>query len=183
MSSRFVIRAVCLIALIALSGLRTSVAQQLRSCDELLEEGSTAYVDRRYDEALQLADQCLARNELARDDMIASYRLLALAYIRLDQLGDARLAVLHLLDAAPEYQPDPITDPPDYTVLVDAVRNQFQQDLAETTRERSWMRANARWILSGGLAVAGGVLAAVLLQGQGSSGGSSSLPPPPGPPN
>lgn len=171
-----------LAALLNVSFAPSSTAQQVRTCDELIQESDGMYRDGQFDRAVQLVNECLEKGDLSREDLVASYRLMALAYIRMDELGDARMAVLHLLNAAPEYVPDPIADPPDYTVLVEIVKREFQPPAEPTVERRSWFVANAAWLVSGGLAVAGGILAAVLLPKQGSPEGPT-LPPPPGMPN
>ncbi len=179
---RSIKRAACLTVLLWLSGVHPLTAQQAVPCDTLLIDADEAYVDQLFDETVQLVDECLAHDDLSQDNLVAAYRLMALAYIRLDQLGDARLAIVRLLGAVPDYVPDPIADPPDYTVMVDAVKRQIEPASDESRQERSWFRANARWLVSGGAVLAGGVLAAVLRGSQGSSEGSS-LPPPPNMPN
>lgn len=169
--------------ILSVTALGPAAAQQTDACSEMLTEAQAAYLDQRFTEAIQQIDECLESGRPA--DLVATYRLMALAYIRLDQLGDARLAIVQLLNAAPDYVPDPVADPPDYTVLVEVVRRQFEPQPPEPVRTRSWFRSNAGWLLSGAAAVSGGVLAAILLGG-GSSGGSSggsTLPPPPAVPH
>lgn len=175
---------VCAALLLMMGMVSTALAQDSNTCPELLDEAETQYVDARFDQTIQLVDECLRRDDVTRGDIIGSYRLLALSYIRMDQLGDARMAVLHLLNQVPDYRPDAIGDPPDYTVLVESVRAQFTPEAQPETR--SWFSANSRWLIGGGAALLGGVFTAILLQnGGGGSGGTNDggLPPPPNPPN
>ena len=153
-------------------------AQPADTCDEMLDDAEAAYVDARFDRTIHLVDECLRTGQAGREDYIGAYRLLALSYIRMDRLGDARLAVLHLLNEVPDYQADPITDPPDYQVLVESVQAQFTAS-DQSTQERSWFAANSRWLIGGGAAVVGGILTAILMQSGTSPGGDSGLPPPP----
>ncbi len=162
-----------------------AVGQNTNTCGEQLEEAETSYVEGRFDEAIRLVLRCLDRNDVETAQAIDAYRLLALALIRKDELPDARAAIVQLLDVYPEYEPDPIVDPPSFRALVDIVKQQLSPvatDTSEPPARRSWFRSNLKWILPGGAVVVGGVLAAVLAQG-GGSGGPSQLPPPPGAPN
>lgn len=158
-----------------------AAAQDETNCAASLQQADAAYVDGRFDRTLQLADDCIRSGSANRNELAASYRLLALAYIKMDRLGEARMAVLHLLNEVPEYTTDPIVDPPDYAVLVESVRSQFQPP-EDPVRNESWFASNARWVVGGGAALLGGVLAAILLQGGdagGNTGGDAGLPPPP----
>lgn len=154
------------------------VGQDLAICSELLQEAESTYVDGRFDRTIQLADECLGRREAGLEERTASYRLLALAYIKMERLGDARMTVLQLLNENPGYMADPVSDPPDYAAVVESVKAQFRP-ADEPTRERSWFASNSNWLIGTGAAFVGGVLAAVLLQGGGSGAGGSDLPAPP----
>lgn len=163
-----------------------AAAQEASTCDEELEAAESAYVEGRFDDAIQTAVSCLDRADIETAQAVEGYRLLALALIRKDELPDARAAIVRLLDVYPEYEPDPIVDPPSYTALVDIVRQQVGPQTADVSEpaaaEPSWFRQNMKWILPGGAVVFGGFLAAVLSGGNG-GGGSNTLPPPPGAPN
>jgi len=171
-----------LIAILACTA-RPSLGQAENTCDEELSAAETNYIEGQFDEAIRLTLTCLNRSEIDTTHAISGYRLLALALIRKDELPEARAAIVQLFDVYPEYEPDPVTDPPSYTALVDIVRQQIlpTAEASEPPPQRSWFRSNLRWLLSGGAVVAGGVLAAVLMQGGDSP--SPSLPPPPPVPN
>ena len=170
-------------ALLSLLAAAPGFAQEGGLCDELLTEADAMYVDGQYQLAIRLIDDCLRYDDLDEGTLVEAYRLLALSYIRLDRLSDARMAVLHLLNEVPDYTSDPVIDPPNYAVLVESVKSQFEED--GPPQERSWASRNARWLIGGGTALAGSVLAAILLGGSGGGGttGGGELPPPPGPPN
>lgn len=174
---------VLVFALLNVLAAAPAFAQEAGQCDELLTEADAMYVDGQYQLAIRLVDDCLRYVGLDDETLVEAYRLLALSYIRLDRLGDARMAVLHLLNEVPEYTSDPVIDPPNYTVLVESVRSQFEQEDSEI--ERSWLSRNVRWVIGGGTALAGTLLAAILMGGSGGGGpsGGGELPPPPGPPN
>jgi len=162
---------------------RTAAAQAANVCGEVIEEAETSYVEGRFDEAIQLLLTCLDGPDVETAQAITAYRLLALALIRKDELAEARAAIVQLFDIYPEYEADPIIDPPAYTALVDIVKQQVRpvSEVDEPPPEQSWFRSNMRWLVSGGAVVVGGVLAAVLIGGDGS--GSDTLPPPPTVPN
>lgn len=162
-----------------------ATAQPTNTCDEEIGAAETSYVEGRFDNAIRLLLLCLDREDIETAQAIEGYRLLALALIRKDELPDARAAIVQLLDVYPDYEPDPVTDPPSYTALVDIVKQQVAPTTAqveEPSATPSWFRQNMKWILPGSAVVVGGFLAAVLAGG-GGGGGSNTLPPPPGPPN
>lgn len=171
-----------LIAVLACTA-RPGFGQAADTCDEELEEAETRYIEGQFDESIRVVLTCLNRAEIDTVHAIEGYRLLALALIRKDELPEARAAIVQLFDVYPEYEPDPVADPPAYTALVDIVKQQVlpTAEASEPPPQQSWFQSNLRWLLSGGAVVAGGVLAAVLMQGGDS--GSPSLPPPPAVPN
>jgi hypothetical protein len=92
-----------------------------------LREAQQAYESGRFDAAERLAAVCTVAPDLAPDARIAAYRLLALALLRQDRLGEAQLAVVQILGLRPAYEPDKVLDPPIYLSLVSIVQSQFRQ--------------------------------------------------------
>lgn len=149
--------------------------QDASQCAQEYEQAETAYFDAAFDRAIRLLRTCLDEAELSTEAQVHFYRLLSFSYIAQDDRAQARAAIEQLLNADPEYTPDPATDRPDYVALVRDVK------AARTPAEeegRRWLR----WVLGGAGAVAVGVLTAVLIGG-GDSGGADDLPAPPIPPN
>lgn len=176
----------CSLVLIALWActFRPSIAQDTVTCENELQQAEAEYIEGSFDEAIRTVLECLESPNVETSQQVEAYRLLALALIRQDELPEARAAIVELLDVNPEYEPDPIADPPAYTALVDIVKQQVQPVAEETVEpppEESWFRSNLRWLVSGGAVVVGSVLAIVLSQGGGDEppSGSPSLPPPP----
>jgi tetratricopeptide (TPR) repeat protein len=155
-----------------------------------LQEADQDYRRGRFDEAVVILTNCLNRPNLTEDQKLRAYRLLGLAYIAKDLLSDARNAINKLLDLVPNYETDPIQDPPPFTRLVEEVRQNKQstkeevpqleefprqreeaapEDLAQIIPEEK-KGGGKKWLLVGGLGVAGGVAALLLIGGGGGDG-------------
>jgi hypothetical protein len=171
--------------LLLLSPFASAHAQAVSQCEEALTSAEEHYVNAQFAETVTALEPCLTETGLATDQLLTAYRLLALAYIRMDESEDARAAVRELFQLDPEYQSDPVNDPPDFTVMVEIVRSEvrpMEQEVAST--QRSWFRSHMGWIVTGGTLIAGGILAAVLSSGGGDSPDPGpALPSPPSLPN
>lgn len=105
-------------------------AQDAPPCEALLASAEERYVQLEFAEAESLVRACLAQPTLQPAEAVASYRLLTLVFLRQDELPDAKGAVLRLLSTAPEYEPNPTKDPPDYVALVTSVKQILLADRA-----------------------------------------------------
>lgn len=114
--------------------LTAAMAQESRQCEEILGYAETYYEQNRIDEAISLLADCLRGEGVPDDVAVRGYRLLALAFLRNDDVAQARLAVVELLGLDPTYKPDPVTDLPVYNSLVESTRRQLaiEQTLAQT---------------------------------------------------
>lgn len=175
----------------ALSPIRSALAQEPDPCSRALVQADARYVAGQFEEAVEILATCLNQSDATRQQTIEAYRLLTLAYLRMEHTGEARAAIIQIFRTDPTYRPDPINDPPSYTVLVEIVRNQMEPAtpaVAEETagpRQQSWLQSNLGWVLAGGALVAGGLAVAILSGGNGGGGDSGSpsiLPPPPSTP-
>lgn len=101
-------------------------AQESTSCADTLVTAEKAYRARNYEEATSLASQCTDVEAVADTTAIQAHRIITLASLRRGDLRDARSAVRNILQIAPEYQADPVTDPPSYRVFVSMVRDQAE---------------------------------------------------------
>ncbi len=108
-------------------------AQESRQCEEILGYAETYYEQNRIDEAISLLADCLRSGNVPDDVAVRGYRLLALAFLRNDDVSQARLAVVQLLGLDPSYTPDPVSDLPVYNSLVESTRRQLaiEQTLAQ----------------------------------------------------
>ena len=149
-----------------------ALAQQ-QSCTEKLAQAKKMYTEVQPEEAIALLTECMETNEFTEEERHRAYRLLALSYISNEQLDEARDAVRDLLEFEPDYQVDPVQDPPVFVIIIVEMRQQITPPpVAEQPKRK---RRISKWLLIGGGVVAGGVVAAVLLGG----GGDDSLPGPP----
>lgn len=164
--------------------------QQLQvACEQILAKADSNYTNGRFEAAVRLALRCLQTADPSDQQMIRAYRLLGLAYLRQDRLEDAKQVIAGLLTVAPQYEPDPVKDPPAYFSLVAIVKEERELTSEQTPNapqeEETWISQTWNWIL---VTAAGAVttgLLVLLLAGDGGPGdsGSGDLPPPPAPPN
>ena len=114
-----------LVLSIILFGVTRSLYAQAR--DKCPEERATAedhYLEGRFAEAVVLLRQCLERETLFAGEAVQVYRLMGLAFLNQEDPDTARKAIQDLLDIVPEYEADPIQDPPSYTMLVRVLRQE-----------------------------------------------------------
>jgi hypothetical protein len=149
-----------------LGGVQAAAAQVPGACVQAVRMAEFEYRDGAFGAAASRIAQCISRNRLAGPEAIEAYRLLTLAHLRQDKLEAARAAVIDLLGIVPAYRPDPVTDPPAYVTVVNAVRSDMQ--LAENSageaaaRPTPFFRRTSTWLVIGGTVVVGGTVAAVL---------------------
>jgi hypothetical protein len=182
-----------LIVLPLLSLLSTAPLRAQSDCAALLKDAEDKYFDGRFDDAVDLATRCLSRENLSDTEKLRGYRIVSLAYIAKGYQEQARDAVRKLLELAPNYEPDPDQELPQFTNLVKMVKQaiqdmQKQQPPPETKppkeKEESGKKGGGtKWLLIGGGAVAAGV-AVLVLGGGGGNGGPpivtpTTLPTPP----
>lgn len=172
-------------------------------CAEQLAGAEQKYNTGRFDEAIGLITECLGKPGISEQEKMKAYRLLGLSYIAKDYLEDAKTAVKKLLDMVPNYQSDPVQDPPPFTKLVEELKQEQPKKPEEKTVEKPKVEeklvtpppsavvtktgkkgSNKKWyFIGGGVLLAGGA-AAILLSGKedGNGNGTVSFPLPPGRP-
>jgi hypothetical protein len=95
-------------------------------CEPELAEAEELYRDGRFEDAAELLTSCLDGREGVRADVaLRGYRLLALAHLQNGDIAGARIAVVRVLARDPDYEADPVIDPPGYQALVETVRTQL----------------------------------------------------------
>jgi len=172
---------------------RAAVAQATVNCEEELQEADKNWRTGNFDAAISILSNCLGKEGLAESERLKAYRLLGLVYISQDYLNDAKKAVEKLLDLVPDYEPDPVQDPPMFAKLVAELKEarmkaeekpveiqepekteesaetlQPDEDyLTELVREEEKGSSTKWWLLGGGISLVGGVAALVLLGGNG----------------
>ena len=114
-----------------------SVQAQEQQCAEEFRRADTVYLEGRFDETIRLLQSCLERATLFVDEAIPVYRLMAMAHLNQGETPEAEAAIASLLVLAPDYEADPIQDPPSYVSLVTAQREDMAQQaaLAEAEEE------------------------------------------------
>lgn len=115
-------------ASVALLFLLLASSASAQTCPEALADAEARYIEGAFGTVVGLLDPCL--DDTARS--VPARRLLALSYLRLGQITEAKLTLLRLLTIEPTYQADPLQDPPAYMSLVQVVQAQLAAGEAET---------------------------------------------------
>jgi hypothetical protein len=160
-------------------------------CEQQLTQAEEEYNTGRFDQAIGLITECLGNPGISEHEKMRAYRLLGLAYIAKDYLEDAKTAVKKLLDMVPNYQSDPVQDPPPFTKLVEEVKEQKQSEeqeikptdeLSQLTQLEEEKGSKKKWYIIGGGVAAAGIIVAIIAGG-GGNGNGETIQPLPGPPN
>jgi len=155
-------------------------AQVADDCEALLQKAEEKYNTGKFDETIELITKCLDSTDIGPDSKMKAYRLLGLTYLAKDYLVEAKIAINKLLELVPNYQTDPVQDPPPYINLVEELRGQViiaDDDHSKKPEEKS----NSLWYYIGG-GVAAVVLGIVLLGGSSEDKGNETQPVLPDPP-
>lgn len=160
-------------------------------CTQELNDAEQKYNTGRFDEAIESITKCLNKSGITEDEKMRAYRLLGLAYIAKDYLEDAKTAVQKLLDMVPNYQSDPVQDPPPFTKMVEEVKEQKQTEKKEpipkvtrVTEPEEEKGTNKKWYyIGGGVLAAGAIIGIIALSGGDGNGNGpiddQTLPGPP----
>jgi hypothetical protein len=174
-------------------------AQGQSVCSKNLADAEQRYNTGRFDDAIGLITECLGKRGISEEEKMKAYRLLGLSYIAKDYLEDAKTAVKKLLDMVPNYQSDPVQDPPPFTKLVEEVKEQQKpqekpqqpavkepvkkqpDELTKLTQTESKKKSNKKWYFIGGGVLAAGAIVAIVASSGGDNGPTtpSALPGPP----
>jgi len=95
-------------------------------CVDSLDEAEELYRTGNFDQSIEITIDCLEEDELPEEETLRAYRLLGLSYIAQDILQEARWAISRLLEIVPDFEPDPVQDPPTFSRLVEDVREEKQ---------------------------------------------------------
>ena len=107
-----------------------SASAQDMLCQQELGQANAMYTTGRFDEAITRIDACLEKEGLSDVERRTAYRLKGLCFIGKGIEVDAKASVRRLMELFPNYQPDPIQDPPDFVAMVNEVRAEIDRDLA-----------------------------------------------------
>lgn len=197
--NRHAYRWVVLVGMIAVMGMSPATAQEGPTCEEAIAAGEEAYLNTNFQEAINRVSACLDRQDVPENQAVRAYRLLSLAHLRLNELQQARAAIVNILGLRPEYEADPVQDPPEYVSLVSIVKREVQpagpppadEEPAEDESTPFFKRGSTWLSILGSIAVGGVVTLLTLGQGGGGDDGGGNgpptgpqpLPPPPGTPS
>jgi hypothetical protein len=183
-----------------------TLAQAQQVCATALKDAETKYNDGQFDEAIELLKKCIAQG-FTEEQQKEAYRLLGLAYLAKNFRDQAREAIKNLLTLVPNWQPDPIQDPPPFTRLVEEIKQKMREQqekekaeehvekkpvIPEPPREepietiqtpQKGRSKKLLWVGIGAAVIGGGLIA--VLAGSGSNAGPpppAKLPDPPGAP-
>lgn len=109
------------VLLLLVAGLALFPAASAQTCPEALADAEAAYVEGAFGSVLEGLAPCF--DDTPRS--VPARRLVALSYLRLGQIAEAKQALLQLLAIVPTYEPDPVRDPPAYQSLVQVVQAQL----------------------------------------------------------
>ena len=182
-----------MLSIVALLGASTAWAQENAQCTDAIAAGEEAYRNAEFETAISRVSSCLDQSSIPTDQAVRAYRLLSLAHLRLNELQQARSAIVNIFGLRPGYEADPIEDPPEYVSLVSIVRRDVQPEVppAEPAEDDGtpFFKRGSTWLsILGSVAVGGVVTLITLGQGGGDDGGGDPtgpepLPEPPGTPS
>ena len=177
-------------------GLPGAVAQT-QSCQEELAEANNQYARGQFDQTITLLDQCLEKTGISEQERRTAYRLKGLSFIGKGLEVDAQESIRRLLQVVPNYEPDPVEDPPDFVKMVNEIKDEVNRTIVDaqpqndttptattpTTTvsepQQSRRRGGGRWVIAGLGVAAAGTVACILLCGDGGGGGDIISEPPP----
>ncbi|MCI0552460.1 MAG: hypothetical protein L0287_16040 [Anaerolineae bacterium] len=156
-------------------------------CEAELKLAEEKYYAGLFDEASNILQQCLDKNDLTPSVKIRALKLLTFAFLAIDYLDQARDALKKLLVIVPTYEPDTTQDPPRFVSLVREMKEAIAREMEKQEQAKEQLVAkepimqikpmkkggNKTWLFIGGGVAAG--LVAVLVAGK----GKDDPPPPP----
>ena len=148
-------------------------------CRAELVEAEQYYEKGRFDEAIALLEGCLSKSDLPQDERSKVYRLIGLTYLAQDYRDKAKLAVGDLLRLVPDYECDPVQDPPTFCSMLAEERERLLSDSDSLVGEKSHSKWTKWLLIAGGAVVTGGILALVSSAGDDPSGGDDAIEGPP----
>ena len=154
-------------------------------CRAELSEAESRYNEGRFDEAIDGINRCLSKSGLTEDERKLAYMLLGKTYLAKDYLNEARQAVKKLLEVVPNFEADPVQDPPAFIKMVADMKIERAKTSAPPPKPvpaPSEKKSSKKWLWIGAGAVVAGGAAALLLSG-GGEGGEGEQPDLPGVPS
>ncbi|MFQ5639220.1 MAG: hypothetical protein ACE5IR_14655 [bacterium] len=151
-------------------------------CENAIQKANGHIARAYFEDAIELLLHCQPQLK-DLDEKLEALRLLGLAYVGQNYLEHAKKTVYKLLDLAPDWEPDPDQNPPQFIKIVNVVKQQKQEaqkvpttNVPGETDEQKKKGGGKKWLLiAGGGAVAAALTIALISGG----GGDNRLPGPP----
>ena len=115
---------VCFLLAIPVLVPETALGQD-QDCTNFLGEADAMYAQGDFDGTISLINRCIDDETISESNRRIAYRLIGLSYIGKGVEGDAKEAVRQLLTLVPNYEPDPVMDPPNFVSMVAEVRQEI----------------------------------------------------------
>jgi hypothetical protein len=122
-------------------------------CTVLLKKAEEEYLSGKFNNTIELLNNCLQHKELAKPEQIRTYRLMALAYLKIEKPREAEITVQRILKLDCRYQPYPTEEEQEFIRLV----NEVSADLKCKDCNKKWL------LIGGGALAAAGIITAVIL--------------------
>ncbi len=116
-SSLFVLLLIVSVLLIC----STVNAQVDDGCTTQLREAEEFYKEGEWDQAIDLIQKCIAKNNVSESERGEAYKLLGLVYIATELEKEANSAFRNLLIMVPNYKIDPVNDPPQLKRIIEEI--------------------------------------------------------------
>lgn len=123
---------VCFLLAIPVLLPETALGQD-QDCTNFLGEADAMYAQGDFDGTIALINRCIDDETISESNRRIAYRLIGLSYIGKGVEGDAKEAVRQLLTLVPNYEPDPVMDPPNFVSMVAEVRQEIGAQAVENT--------------------------------------------------
>ncbi len=171
-SLRFVLLSLFLVG--SISSFSLPVLAQQRNCSEILRTAQQDYDLGRFDDVITNLQPCLDDTGLSEEERRRGYRLMGLSFLGKDAENDARDAVKLLLELVPNYQPNPVEDPPTFVQMVEEIRQEMDSPSPPSNPSNTAQAGSGggikKWLLIGGGVAAAAVVAILLLSNDGDDG-------------
>jgi hypothetical protein len=118
--------------------LGTALANPTLNPQASLDEGRVAYERGQYGQAVQVIHPLLYPNiELRNEEsVVEAHRLLALSYLFMTRSGEAEQEATSLLAMRPDYEPDPVVDPPAAVAFFHGIKKKHEDELKRVQQEQ-----------------------------------------------
>lgn len=150
------------------------VRSALAASPDSLANAQEAYRSARFDDAVQLIDTAIGRQELSGQDLAQGYVIMGRSLVRLGRTADADTAFYRVLNQDPTWTANPKQMQADEVEAFTHAKERWVSDhppiVPDLTPKGAWWKN--KWVIIGGVAVLVGVICLILCPGN--------PPPPPG---